>query len=268
MSEGDRFLSGKGLVHETLARLAKRLRELEIPYAVAGGMALYSHGFRRVTDDIDLIVTKSDLLLLHQRLDGLGYLRPFETSKNLRDVQSNVKIEFLVAGEYPGDGKPKPISFPDPRTATEFLEGLQVLTISKLIELKIASGMTGAGRTKDIGDVEQLVQVLHVPRSMSEQLHEYVRPKFIELWDSLHVPQGKFILSIRCAQLVGEPKTFDKLLIAMPDLAAQVASLNADGITIDSRSTATSGWIYFATSDPMLAKKYDMRPEEQILFEG
>ena len=48
---------------------------------------------------------------------GLGYIPPFTGSKNLRDTEHGVRIEFLIAGEFPGDGKPKPVAFPDPAEA-------------------------------------------------------------------------------------------------------------------------------------------------------
>ena len=35
---------------------------------------------------------------------------------NFEDQRSNVRIEFLVTGEYPSDGKPKPGRFPTPPT--------------------------------------------------------------------------------------------------------------------------------------------------------
>jgi hypothetical protein len=30
--------------------------------------------------------------------------------------ETGVCVEFVVAGEYPGDGKPKPVAFPDPES--------------------------------------------------------------------------------------------------------------------------------------------------------
>ena len=88
------------------------MRNLNIPYAVAGGMALFSHGFRRFTEDVDILVTREGLDRLHRELEGLGYVPLFPGSKNLRDADSGVRVEFLVTGDFPGDGKPKPVAFP------------------------------------------------------------------------------------------------------------------------------------------------------------
>jgi len=114
LQEGSMHFEEASAVHRTLRRVVKRLDELGVSYAVAGGMALFLHGFRRFTEDVDILVTKDGLRLIHEQLEGLGYVAPFQGSKNLRDADTGVRIEFLVTGEYPGDGKPKPVAFPDP----------------------------------------------------------------------------------------------------------------------------------------------------------
>ena len=83
MSEGSEFFEGKGKVQQTLRKIAKRLNELHIPYSIVGGMALFQHGHRRFTEDIDLLVTANGFAQIHDALDGLGYLRPFEDRKSV-----------------------------------------------------------------------------------------------------------------------------------------------------------------------------------------
>src|SRR5438132_6434043 len=55
------FHSGKDPAHQSLRRLIKRLEKAEIPHAVMGGMAVYAHGHRRLTDDVDILVTREGL---------------------------------------------------------------------------------------------------------------------------------------------------------------------------------------------------------------
>ena len=144
MDEGGRYFEGESLVQKTLRRIGRRLDELGIPYAVAGGMALFAHGFERFTHDVDILVTRDDLRVIHAKLEGLGYVPPFTGSKNLRDAEHGVRIEFLVAGEFPGDGKPKPVAFPKPEDVSVVIDGIRFLSLPKLVELKLASGMTSA----------------------------------------------------------------------------------------------------------------------------
>jgi hypothetical protein len=184
LSQGSQFFQGKGAVLEALAKITQRLGELGIPYCVAGGMALFRHGYRRFTEVVDIIVARESLREIHAKLSGLGYLPPFARSKNLRDVENGVRIEFLVTGDFPGDGKPKPVSFPDPASAGIELDGVSYLILPKLIELKLASGMTSPGRMKDLADVIEMVKVLRLPAEFASEIDPYVRPKFLELWSA------------------------------------------------------------------------------------
>ncbi len=185
LREGSMHFEEKSAVYRTLREIAQRLRELEVPYAIAGGMALFAHGFRRFTEDVDILVTREGLAELHRRLEGLGYVPLFAGSRALRDAESGVRIEFLVTGEYPGDGKPKPVAFPAPEAASIEKDGVRWLSLPSLVELKLASGMTSPGRLIDLADVQQLIRILHLPADFAEQLQPFVREKYAEMWKSV-----------------------------------------------------------------------------------
>jgi hypothetical protein len=184
--EGSMHFEEKSAVHQTLRKITRRLDELGIPYAVVGGMAMYIHGYRRFTEDVDLLVTREGLAEIHRKLEGLGYVPPFAGSKQLRDAEHGVRVEFLVTGEYPGDGLPKPIAFPDPAGVTDETHGMRVIRLPRLIELKLASGMSNPRRAKDLVDVQEMIDRLKLPESLADQLHPYVREKFKELWKVVH----------------------------------------------------------------------------------
>jgi hypothetical protein len=181
LREGSMHFEEAGAVQQTLRRITERLDALDIPYAVVGGLALFFHGYRRFTEDVDLLVTKDDLRTIHERLEGLGYLPPFAGSKHLRDTVTGVKVEFLTAGDFPGDGKPKPVAFPDPAAVRVAGAGMWFLSLPALIELKLASGISNPLRGKDLVDVQELILELKLDESFAPQLNEYVRDKFLEL---------------------------------------------------------------------------------------
>jgi hypothetical protein len=56
------------------------------------------------------------------------------------------------------------------------------LPLEKLIELKLASGMTAPHRLKDLADVLELIRARALAETFAEQLDPYVREKFSELW--------------------------------------------------------------------------------------
>jgi len=185
LQEGSMHFEEKSAVHLTLRKITQRLAELKIPYAVAGGMALFFHGFRRFTEDVDILVTPEGLEQVRRHLEGLGYVPVFSGSRALRDAESGVRIEFLVTGEFPGDGKPKPVAFPDPDQASSEQQGLRLLNLANLVELKLASGMTSPGRLRDLADVQELIRTLHLPADFGGQLQPFVRAKYAELWASV-----------------------------------------------------------------------------------
>ncbi len=180
--EGSMHFERESSVHKALRKITKKLDEIGVPYALAGGMALFFHGYRRFTEDVDILVTRAGLKVIHERLEGLGYLPPFKGSKNLRDTESGVRIEFLVTGDYPGDGKPKELAFPDPTIAATRIADMSILALPRLIELKLASGMTNPLRLQDIADVQKLIHELKLPEDLVDRLNPYVQDKYRELW--------------------------------------------------------------------------------------
>ena len=184
--EGLRFFMGEGELNKTVARLGRDLEKHGIEYAIIGAVALNAHGYLRFTSDVDLILTKEGLQAFHRELVGVGYRPAFEGArKKLRSTSNGVAIEIITEGEYPGDGKPKPVSFPQPSAASVDIEGVRVVTLEKLIELKLASGMTAPDRLKDLADIQELIKIKHLARDFADKLNPYVREKYLELWEAV-----------------------------------------------------------------------------------
>jgi len=181
LEEGGMYFERRSAVHDTLARLTKTLDDLQIDYAVAGTMAMFLHGFRRFTEDVRIIVTRESLAKIHDALEGRGYVKSFAASKNLRDAHNGVKIDFIISGQFPGDGKPGPVPFPVPSDASEVQDGVRVVTLSKLVELKLASGQA-PHRLKDLGDVQELILHFKLPLDYAEQLDPSLRDAYRKIW--------------------------------------------------------------------------------------
>ena len=180
----DEFFMNTAPVQRTLRGLARRLPEEGIDYAVIGGMALALHGFIRPTQDVDLLLTREGLEKFHADLVGRGYVPLFPGArKHFRDTETGVKVEVITTGEYPGDGKPKPISFPVPADASIDLGECRVVRLETLIELKLASGLSAEHRRlRDLADVQQLIETLDLTADISRHLDESVRDEYLRLW--------------------------------------------------------------------------------------
>jgi hypothetical protein len=177
-----RFFMGQSEVDKALLALTERLRAEQIPYAIVGAMALNAYGYRRVTEDVDVLLTAEGLARFKERYLGRGYMERFAGSKGLRDTENSVAIDVVLAGDFPGDGKPKPVSFPDPAACAEQGEKVALVPITMLVELKLASGMTAPHRLKDLADVLELIRARDLPENFVTNLDPFVREKFAELW--------------------------------------------------------------------------------------
>jgi hypothetical protein len=264
MSEGSRFFQGTSEVHLTLKRITQRLNELGIDYVVVGGMAMFQHGYRRFTEDVELLVTREGLKEIHQQLEGLGYRCPFQGSKNLRDTEHGVKVEFLLTGEFPGDGKPKPVAFPTPASVADEIGGIRYINLQTLIELKLASGMTSSERMKDLADVVELIKALNLPFDLGATLNPFVQDKYKQLWQDAHPPAKRYVTLWRNKWLTADAKSLEDMIAGLQSAADKLREMFADGVTLDPGRGTSDDHAYLVTSDPVIAKKYDMHDEKEF----
>jgi hypothetical protein len=260
LSEGSRHFEEDSAVFKALYSITHRLKSLGIPYAVVGGMALFRHGLRRFTEDVDILVTKDDLKKIHASLEGLGYLPPFPRSKNLRDTELGVRIEFLTTGDYPEDGKKKPVSFSDPRTASFESDGINYIDLQKLVELKLASGMTNPGRLKDLSDVLELIKVLDLPMAFADQLDEFVRAKFQELWKEA---RKRYVMTWRNKWLTAEAKSIEDMISLLRVAADHLDQMRKDGMVLDDDGGVGDDYAHLVTTDATVAEKYGLVDESE-----
>ena len=101
-----------------------------------------------------------------------------------------IRIRFLVTGEFPGDGKAKPVAFPDPATSADDMDGLRVLRLPRLIELKLASGLSAPHRLRDLADVQEIIKVRGLDGAFADQLDPSVRARYLELQQAVAAAGG------------------------------------------------------------------------------
>lgn len=183
------YFMGRSPIHKAVEKIARRLTEMRIPFAIAGALAANAHGHVRTTGDVDLLLTPEGLAAFKERWLRRGWVELFEGSRGMRDTEHDVKIDILLTGGYPGDGKPKPVAFPDPAEVAEERDGLPYLRLDTLLEMKLASGMTAAHRPRDLDDVIQLIKVNRLTPEHAERLNPYVRDKYAELWDAAQIEE-------------------------------------------------------------------------------
>lgn len=182
---------GQSPIHEAARRLAQALEELQVPYVVVGAMAVNAHGHERTTGDVDVLLTRDGLDAFKQRWLGRGWVEKFAGSKGLKDAVTGTPVDVVLTGDYPGDGKVKPIAFPDPAQVEieRSRGGFPVLALRPLVELKLASGMTAPHRPRDLDDVIQLIRKNGLGEGYAAQLDPFVREKYHELWRAAQIDE-------------------------------------------------------------------------------
>jgi len=169
------FFQKRSPQHQTMRRLARRLKKAGISYAIMGAMAVNAHGAERTTKDVDVLLTPEGLERFRQEFVGGLYEQVEGRPRRFIERQSGVTVDCLIAGRYPGSGAPGPVAFPDPAEAGQEIDKIQVITLSQLIQLKLA-----AGRYYDFGDVVFLIRTHNLGESFLGQLHPSMHKDFTE----------------------------------------------------------------------------------------
>jgi len=172
------------LGNESLWNLAVKCHALfsaaEIPYSICGGLAVCLHGYQRNTVDLDLVIRPEDIDAVRAVLSDAGLVWD-ELHAEFRTPEG-IAVQFLIAGQKAGQGND--VTIPDPAGAlnVEEREGLTVVRLSRLVEMKIACGMSNLRRThKDFADVVELIAARNLDESFARYIHKSLRAAFREL---------------------------------------------------------------------------------------
>lgn len=172
------------LGNETLWEVALHchhiLRQANIPHSICGGVAVCLHGYQRNTSDVDLIIHSQDSSQIKELLMAEAYHWDDEF-KEFRSP-NGIAVQFLIAGQQAGRGSEVAIPEPIGGLNVEEREGLSVVRLSRLIEMKLASGLGSMRRThKDFADVVELIAIRNLDRSFARFLHKSLRSTYREL---------------------------------------------------------------------------------------
>ena len=165
---------------ESALRCQQILANSKIDHAICGGVAVCLHGYQRNTTDLDLIIQRSDAEAVKRLLESVGF--KWDEAKREFLSTSGIAIQFLLAGERAGKGAEVTIPQPVGELNVEEREGLCVVKLSRLIEMKLASGQGNMRRThKDFADIVELIAIRKLDSSFARYLHSSVRDTYRQL---------------------------------------------------------------------------------------
>lgn len=121
-------------------------KEYGIKPVIVGGMAVQYYGYRRMTEDIDILISKE----AYQKLEEDGKIK-FGQLK----IKPGIQIDVLTEGK---DGNPDPEKIRELNSYYPTIEGL--------IYMKLISG-----RMKDQADIVELLKIHNEKETYSKVIH-------------------------------------------------------------------------------------------------
>jgi len=161
---------------DTCRELLRSLRAAAIEYVFVGAVAMRAYGCAGEAGRVEVCVRPDDV----ERFRGEFAHHVFEPlpGQSLRYYwpPTQIEIELLIADEIVGDPlRQQEIVYPDPSEA-EYVEGVPVVSLSRLIELKLA-----ARDPRDNEDVVRLIAANNLDRLYAERLNALLRHAFTQL---------------------------------------------------------------------------------------
>jgi hypothetical protein len=185
----ERMIRAVEKVRERLRRAAAALAEADVPYAVAGGNAVAAWVSRvdeaavRNTQDVDILLRRSDLEAATKALAKAGFIRRrvagIEMFLDGPQAKARDAVHIVVAGE-----KVRPeYEIPAPEVSeSEAADFFRILTLEALVRMKLTSF-----RDKDRTHLRDLLEVGLVDASWLQRLPQELRGRLQSL---LETPDG------------------------------------------------------------------------------
>ncbi len=152
----------------TVAReLSDLLRAAKLDAGVVGGVAVVLHGHVRTTVDVDLFTAADRLETVRTVLVQAGY----EWNAQRREFSRGGIPVQLVTEQQTGAA---------PRAYDE-REGVRIVSLPDLVNMKLRSGLSSPARAQDLADVVGLIRVRGLSAEFAARLDRSVRREFRRL---------------------------------------------------------------------------------------
>ncbi len=168
--------------HENaMIKLQELLDKNNIEFVFIGGAILPDYGYSRYTEDFDILVNKDD----KEKFNNLSidFIKISKSGRSGYLHNPKVKIDILYSDDYIGS-KGSGMKFPKPANIT-ILNKLnnKILSIEKLIEYKLTSGIYGESRLSDFGDVQKLIKFNNLQKDLAKDFKKEIKNKYKEIWE-------------------------------------------------------------------------------------
>lgn len=148
--------------------VARKLTPL-VDAPVLGGIAVYLHGVGRSTVDLDLYAADSAATAAQLRAAGARW-----HPATREHVLDGVRIHTVT---------PEQAGLIVQRSS--LIDGVRVVTLADLVAIKLLSGLQNPARSRDLGDVEDLIRAVPLDKRFAPKLPRAIRAEFKALVDAV-----------------------------------------------------------------------------------
>lgn len=153
-----------------ILEVARRLTA-SIDASVLGGIAVFLHGYRRTTKDLDFYTP--DRTVADQQLRAAGAVWDVANREHVCD---SVRIHTVTPDDAGHIVK-----------KTSVIQGIRVVSLADLIAIKLRCGLGKLGRSKDLADVEELISEIGLDKSFAAKLPKDLRAEFKALVERVRI---------------------------------------------------------------------------------
>jgi hypothetical protein len=148
--------------------LARRLKET-VDAPVVGGIAVHLHGVPRATIDLDFYA--ADRKATVEQLEAAGARWDAARREHVLDHVAIHTVTPQDAGVV--------------IAKVSIIDGVRVVTLKDLVAIKLISGLKNRGRSKDLGDVEELIRCAGLDKRFAGKLPKDLRADFKAFVDAV-----------------------------------------------------------------------------------
>ncbi len=175
--EAFRLLEGQGRILEAARYVSRVLDEAGLTGGIIGGVAVVLHGYVRTTLDVDLWAdAPSRTVAARLRVAGLEY------DPQVREFRwAGVPVHLLRTRDLHAR---KPERF-------QVRQGVRVVALDALIEMKLRSGLRSPVRAQDLADVVGLIRARGLSKRFAARLSRDLRGDFRRLVEAVRAEDEK-----------------------------------------------------------------------------
>lgn len=145
--------------------VSRVIRELGLPCAVIGGVAVVLHGHVRTTLDVDVYAADGEGLAAALREAGYAW-----DAQAMQFVCEGVPVQLVRQPHVPA-----------PPKAYEDIDGIRTVSLADLINIKLRSGLETVLRAQDLADVIGLIRRRQLTGAFTPRIDKDLRSEFRRL---------------------------------------------------------------------------------------